>query len=79
MPINDTLADLENAFHEEADAERHRRQQLRRDSAHRARSRRQEQVERVSRFRFLGLVLAILATTVVVTVLMFEALALLIG
>ena len=79
MRMNDTLADLENAFHEEAAAERHRRQQLRRQSAERARDRRQEQVERVGRFRFAGLVLAILATTVVVTVLMFEALALIIG
>ncbi|CAN5509730.1 hypothetical protein BH24ACT24_BH24ACT24_10970 [soil metagenome] len=79
MRMNDTLADLETAFHEEADAERHRRQQLRRQSAARARGRRQDQVERVSRFRFTGLVLAILATTVVVTVLMFEALALIIG
>ena len=79
MRMNDTLADLEDAFHEETAAERHRRQQLRRQSVQRARSRRQEQVERVSRFRFTGLVLAILATTVVVTVLMFEALALIIG
>jgi hypothetical protein len=79
MRMNDTLADLESAFAEETAAERHRRQQLRRESAHRARTRRQEQVERVSRVRFAGLVLAILATTVVVTVLMFEALALIIG
>ena len=79
MRMNNTLADLETAFHEESDAERHRRQQLRRQSVERARSRRQEQVERVSRFRFAGLVLAILATTVVVTVLMFEVLALIIG
>ncbi len=79
MRMDDTLADLENAFHEQTAAERHRRQQLRREAAQRARERRKEQVERVSRFRFAGLVLVILATTVVVTVLMFEALAFIIG
>jgi anti-sigma-K factor RskA len=79
MPAHETLAELEDAFHEVTAAERHHRQQLRRQAAQRARSRRQEQVERASRLRFAGLVLAILATTVVVTVLMFEALALIIG
>jgi anti-sigma-K factor RskA len=79
MPANETLTELEDAFHEVTAAERHQRQQLRRQAAQRARSRRQEQVERAGRLRFAGLVLAILATTVVVTVLMFEALALIIG
>ena len=79
MQSNDMLTDLETAFHEETAAERYRRQQLRRDSVQRARARRQQHVERVSRLRFAGLVIAILATTVVVTVLMFEALALIIG
>jgi anti-sigma-K factor RskA len=79
MRFNETLTDLEDAFHEATAAERYRRQQLRHQAAQRARSRRQEHVERASRFRFAGLVIAILATTVVVTVLMFEALALIIG
>jgi anti-sigma-K factor RskA len=79
MHANETLAELEDAFHQVTAAERHRRQQLRYQAAQRARSRRQQQIERASRLRFAGLVLAILATTVVVTVLMFEALALIIG
>jgi len=79
MRMNETLSDLEDAFHEATAAERSRRHELRHQSAQRARDRRQQHVERASRFRFAGLVLAILATTVIVTVLMFEALALLIG
>ena len=79
MRMNETLSDLEDAFHEATAAERSRRHALRRQSAERARNRRQQHVERAGRLRFAGLVLAILATTVVVTVLMFEALALLIG
>ena len=77
--VRESLAELEDAFHEATAAERHRRQQLRYQAAHRARTRRQERIERASRLRFAGLVLAILATTVIVTVLMFEALALIIG
>ena len=79
MQVSETLAELEHAFHEHTAAERDRRQELRAQAAQRARARRVEQVERASRLRFTGLVIAILATTVVVTVLMFEALAFLIG
>ena len=79
MHVRETLAELEDAFHEHTAAERHRRDQLRYQAAQRARDRRVQQVERASRLRFAGLVLAILVTTVVVTVLMFEALALIIG
>ena len=79
MQVRETLAELEDAFHEHTAAERHRRQQLRAQAAERARARRVQQVERQSRLRFAGLVIAILATTIVVTVLMFEALALIIG
>jgi hypothetical protein len=79
MHVQETLTELETAFHEHTAAERHHRQQLRAQAAQRARARRVQQVERASRLRFAGLVIAILATTIVVTVLMFEALALIIG
>jgi hypothetical protein len=79
MHARESLAELEHAFVEHTAAERHRRQELRAQAAERARARRVEQVERASRLRFAGLVIAILATTIVVTVLMFEALAFLIG
>ena len=79
MHARETLAELEDAFNEHTAAERYRRQELRAQAAQRARVRRVEQVERASRARFAGLVIAILATTIAVTVLMFEALAFLIG
>jgi hypothetical protein len=79
MRMRRSLAQFEAAFHEETVEQSARRDRVRREAAVRSRARRVERVERHGRLRFLGLVLAILATSVIVTIVMFETLALLIG
>ncbi|MDP8943394.1 MAG: hypothetical protein M3N16_04655 [Actinomycetota bacterium] len=79
MRMRQSLDQFEEAFHERADEERERRLELRRQAAERARARRAYRVEKNGTVRFAGLVLAILLTTVVVTIVMFETLSLLIG
>lgn len=79
MRMRQSLAQLEQAFKEEAFEERERRERLRREAAERSRNRRQVRVDKRSNLRFAGLVAAILLTSVIVTVLMFETLALLIA
>lgn len=77
MRVQKSLAEIEEAFREETVEERERREMLRRQAAHRSRTRRSQRVEKQGDFRFAGLIAAILLTTVVVTWLMFEMLALL--
>ena len=79
MRMRQSLAQFEHEFHQSAAAEIQRRERLRREAAQRARARRQQRAERHSTLRFLLLVAAILGTTVTVTVVMFQTLALLIG
>ncbi len=79
MRMRQSLAQLEQAFKEETFEEREHRERLRREAAERSRNRRQERVEKASNVRFVGLVAAILLTSVIVTILMFETLALLIA
>lgn len=79
MRMRQTLAQFEAAFREEAADERARRERLRRRAAARSRARRRQKVERHGTLRFVGLVVAIVATTALVTIAMFETLALLIG
>ena len=67
---------IEAAFHEETAEERDRHERLRREAIRRSRVRRQQRVARHSTARFIGLVLAIIGTTVLVTVVMFQMLAL---
>jgi hypothetical protein len=79
MRMRQSLAEFEAAFREEAVELVARRERLRKEAAERARRRRHERVERQGTMRFVGLVAAILATAVLVTIAMFEALALLAG
>ncbi len=80
MRMRQSVADWEEAFKEEAvEAERARRDRLRHHAAVRSRDRRYQRVSKQSNWRFVALVAAILLTSVVVTVVMFESLALLIG
>jgi cell division septal protein FtsQ len=73
------MAQLERAFEDEAALERHRRRELRRKAAERARDRRQARVQHSQKLRFLMLMTAIVLTVVGVTVAMFETLAWLMG
>jgi hypothetical protein len=77
--MRQSLAQFEAAFHEETADERARRERLRRDAAVRSRKRRQIRIQRSGTVRFSVLMLAIVGTTVLVTVVMFRALALWFG
>jgi anti-sigma-K factor RskA len=79
MKMRQSLAQFEAAFREEAAESVARRERLRREAVHRSRARRIERVHKKGTFRFVGLCLAIVATTVIVTIAMFQALALLAG
>jgi hypothetical protein len=80
MRMQRSLAQIERAFEEEAVAEeRERRDQLRREAAKRSRVRKSQRVEKQGNLRFVGLAVAILMTSVIVTIVMFETLSLLIA
>ena len=79
MRMRQSLAEWEEAFHEQAAADVARREKLRREAVKRSRTRRIEKVEKHGKARYIGLVLAIIATSVLVTFIMFETLARLIG
>jgi anti-sigma-K factor RskA len=79
MRMRQSLAQYEAAFREEAAESVQRREQLRRQAVTRSRVRRVQRVHKAGTWRFVGLCLAILATTVIVTVVMFQALAMLAG
>lgn len=69
-----SLAQLEQAFYEEAEADRIRRERLAAKAAQRARRRQLEKLHKRGSIRYALLVLTLIATAVVVTVVMFETL-----
>lgn len=69
-----SLAQLEQAFYEEAEADRIRRERLAAKAAQRARRRQLEKLHKRGSIRYALLVLMLIATAVVVTVVMFETL-----
>ncbi len=79
MRMRQSTAQLERAFQEEQAEEHLRRVHVRRLAAERARKRQSRRTERHGTLRFVGLLAAILATSAIVTVVMFKALALLVG
>ena len=79
MRMRQSIAHFEAAFREEAEASVARRERLRRQAAHRSRARRSERVRKAGTLRFILLSAAIIATSVLVTIAMFETLALLVG
>ena len=79
MRMRQSLAQYEAAFREEAAESVERRERLRRQAVVRSRARRVQRVHQAGKFRFILLCLAILATTVIVTLAMFQALALIAG
>lgn len=79
MRMRQSLAQFEAAFREEAAESVARRERLRRQAVTRSRARRIERVHKRGTLRFIGLCIAILATVVIVTIAMFQALALLAG
>jgi hypothetical protein len=79
MRMRQSIADLEQAFLEESEADRTRREALRRQAALRSDARRRERAHKHGSVRFVLLVLLLLATAVGVTVAMFETLYLVMG
>ena len=79
MKMRQSIAQLERAFIEESQADRQRRDALRRQAALRSRQRQIEKVQKHSTMRFVALVLALVATAVIVTVAMFQTLYIVMG
>ena len=79
MRMRQSLAQFEEAFREEAAESIVRRERLRKQAVQRARSRRVQRSRKQGKLRFTLLALSIVLTAVVVTVVMFETLAMLAG
>jgi membrane glycosyltransferase len=79
MRMRQSLAQFEAAFREEAADSVVRREHLRRQAANRSRARRVERVEKAGTMRFATLCLVLLATSVIVTLVMFQVLAMIAG
>jgi hypothetical protein len=79
MRMQQSLSQFEVAFEQEAALERRRRQQLRQRASARSRARRIQRTEQRGNISFGVLLLALSATVIIVTVIMFETLALLMG
>jgi hypothetical protein len=79
MRMRQSIDQFELAFEQEAALERQRREQLRRRAADRSRARRIHSTEKRGNVGFGVLLLALTATVIVVTIVMFETLAWLMG
>jgi hypothetical protein len=75
LRMQQMLDDFEVAFEQESLAERRRRKQLRQRAADRSRARRIQTTEKRGNVGFGVLLLALTATVIVVTLVMFETLA----
>ena len=72
MRMQQSLADLEEAFVEEIEEDRERRERLARRAELRSRQRHIERSHKHGSMRFALLVLTLIATAVVVTIVMFQ-------
>lgn len=79
MRMRQSLAEIEEAFEQEIELDRTRRERLNKTAIQRTRSRRVQRVHKKGSIRFILLTLALIATAVVVTVAMFEALYIVMG
>ena len=79
MRMRQSFAQFEEAFLEESQADAIRRERLRREAAVRSRDRQIEKVHKRGTLRFVMLVAVLIATAVLVTVAMFQALYIVMG
>jgi hypothetical protein len=79
MRMRQSINQLERAFLEETQADRVRREALRRQAVQRSRQRQIEQAHKHGTWRFTFLVLTLLATAVIVTIVMFRTLYVVMG
>jgi hypothetical protein len=77
MRMRQSLAQFEEAFREEAAESVVRRERLRKQAVQRSRVRRVERSRKAGKLHFALLTLSIVVTAVVVTIVMFETLAML--
>jgi cell division septal protein FtsQ len=77
--MRQSLAQFEQAFYEESMVDRQRRERLASTAQQRARKRELEKIHKRGSFRFLLLVLTLIATAVVVTIVMFRTLYVVMG
>ena len=74
MRMRQDIAEIEEAFYEEAAADRERRERLYREAEMRARRRHAHKTHKRGSLRFFMVLLTLIATAVLVTVVMFQAL-----
>jgi membrane glycosyltransferase len=74
MRMRQSLAEIEEAFVEEIEEDRERRERLARRAELRARQRHIERTHKHGSMRFVVLVLTLIATAVIVTIAMFQTL-----
>jgi cell division septal protein FtsQ len=74
MRMRQDIAEIEEAFFEEAVADRERRERLYVEAERRARRRHEEKTHKRGSLRFLLVLLTLFGTAVLVTILMFQAL-----
>ena len=79
MKMRQSFAQFERALVEDMQADRQRRDELRREAALRARERQPARTHKRGTWRFVLLVLVLISTAVLVTVAMFQALYLVMG
>jgi membrane glycosyltransferase len=74
-----SYADFEAALAEQTVEERQRAERLRREAAARSRARKRERTRKAGTARFILLISSIIATAVIVTIVMFQVLAAVMG
>jgi hypothetical protein len=79
MRMRQSFAQFEEAFLEESEADAARRERLRREAAIRSRDRQLQRVHKHGTWRFVFLVMTLIATAVLVTVAMFQAIYIVMG
>ena len=79
MRMRQSFAQFERALTEDMQADRRRREELRREAALRSRERQMQRTHKRGTLRFVALCLTLVATAVLVTVAMFQALYLVMG
>ena len=79
MRMRQSLAEIEEAFVEEIEEDRERRERLARRAELRARQRHIDRTHKHGSMRFALLVLVLIATAVIVTIAMFQTLYYVIG
>jgi hypothetical protein len=74
MRMRQSLAEIEEAFVEEIEEDRYRRERLRAEAVQRTRKRHWTRTQRNGTMRFFLVLLTLIATAVIVTIAMFQTL-----